>query len=177
MQSKILENKKLVKKGDDAFVDLTTCSMRYKGSGTVINVFFASEDMAMRPDLISYVSYGNTDKFDIICKFNGISNPFSINEGDLIKVPDSLFMYNSIENPSQISISDEVRNQYIDESKGYKVDPNKVEYDKILQNAKNLNNVRFSRYNLPPNIAAPGEGEAKITDDGKIYLGANVTKK
>lgn len=40
-----------------------------------------------RPDLISLALYG-TDKYgDIICKVNGISNPFELNEGDIIMYP------------------------------------------------------------------------------------------
>lgn len=40
-----------------------------------------------RPDLISYQAYGDTMYADVICKLNGISNPFELNEGMLIIVP------------------------------------------------------------------------------------------
>lgn len=42
-----------------------------------------------RPDLLSYDIYGTDLYTDIICKLNGISNPFELNEGDLIVVPSS----------------------------------------------------------------------------------------
>lgn len=177
MQSKILENKKLIKKDGVLFVDLTTTSVRYKQSGTVIDAFYIGEDMVMRIDSASYAAYGNTDNYDILCKYNGISNPFSLDVGQLLKIPDLSFMLNSIENPSQATVADEVRNQYIDSNKKSTIDPNKLQYDKIIQNAGNIMGVQFSQYNLPPNMAAPGESEAKITDDGVVYLGAYVTKK
>jgi hypothetical protein len=40
-----------------------------------------------RPDLISLAVYGTDQYADIICKVNGISNPFELNEGDAILLP------------------------------------------------------------------------------------------
>lgn len=40
-----------------------------------------------RPDLLSYDLYGDDSYADIICKLNGISNPFEFNEGEYIIVP------------------------------------------------------------------------------------------
>ena len=46
------------------------------------------EDYVARPDLISLAVYGD-DKFgDLICKYNGISNPFEMNENDVLLIPD-----------------------------------------------------------------------------------------
>ena len=45
------------------------------------------EDYVARPDLISLAVYG-TDKYaDIICKINGISNPFELNTGMILLIP------------------------------------------------------------------------------------------
>ena len=53
----------------------------------VINPIIVNEFYVGRPDLISLAVYG-TDAFgDMICKYNGISNPFDINEGMLIQIP------------------------------------------------------------------------------------------
>lgn len=48
-----------------------------------------------RPDLISLAFYGTDRYADIICKLNGISNPFEINENDLLTIPpiEQLSMY------------------------------------------------------------------------------------
>lgn len=40
-----------------------------------------------RPDLLSYDLYGTDMYVDILCKLNGISNPFELNEDDLIIIP------------------------------------------------------------------------------------------
>ena len=40
-----------------------------------------------RPDLISLADYGTDNYGDFICKFNGISNPFELNEGMILYMP------------------------------------------------------------------------------------------
>jgi len=50
-------------------------------------VFKVTAEYVARPDLISLEKYGNTDFVDVICKVNGISNPFELNEGDIIVLP------------------------------------------------------------------------------------------
>lgn len=52
------------------------------------SVYKVSKDHIARPDLISRIFYGEDVYGDFICKVNGISNPFEINEGDIIVVPD-----------------------------------------------------------------------------------------
>lgn len=52
------------------------------------SVYKVSKDHIARPDLISQIFYGTDIYGDFICKVNGISNPFEINEGDIIVVPD-----------------------------------------------------------------------------------------
>ena len=48
----------------------------------IVNKYYVA-----RPDLISLAIYGTDQYADIICKVNGISNPFELNEGDAILVP------------------------------------------------------------------------------------------
>ena len=40
-----------------------------------------------RPDLLSYQLYGSDIYGDLICKINGISNPFELNEGMILVIP------------------------------------------------------------------------------------------
>lgn len=51
------------------------------------NVYTVSKSHVARPDLISRIMYGTDIYGDFICKVNGISNPFEINEGDVIIIP------------------------------------------------------------------------------------------
>lgn len=51
-------------------------------------IHVVEKEYIARPDLISFAIYGTDRYADIICKINGISNPFELNEGMVILVPD-----------------------------------------------------------------------------------------
>lgn len=51
------------------------------------NVFEVTNEYIARPDLISYDAYGDDMFADIICKLNGISNPFELNIGMKLIIP------------------------------------------------------------------------------------------
>ncbi len=65
-----------------------------------------TKDYVARPDLISYKAY-NTDMYaDVICKLNGISNPFELNEGDVIVIPTYDYLDEFIVRPNNIELED-----------------------------------------------------------------------
>lgn len=51
------------------------------------NVVVVNEYYVARPDLISLAVYGNDEFGDMICKYNGVSNPFELNEGMILIIP------------------------------------------------------------------------------------------
>lgn len=53
-----------------------------------------------RPDLISYALYHDDMYADILCKINGVSNPFELNEGMVLVCPSENFInrFNKLEN-------------------------------------------------------------------------------
>jgi hypothetical protein len=178
MQSKILSNKPLLTKDENIFIDLTTQSIRYNTEGKAVDAFLVGKEMTMRADLISKVAFGTDDEFDIILKYNGISNPFSIEENQLIFVPDLSFMYDSLVNPQLESSTSSIRNQYIDSSKNSKIDPKKIEYDLMVKRLQKSapSGVKISSFGLPPNISDPGSREGSVTVNGNVIFGGDVTK-
>ena len=64
------------------------------------NIFEVTKDYIARPDLISYDAYGDTMFGDIICKLNGISNPFELNEGMKLVIPAPEDILNFANRPS-----------------------------------------------------------------------------
>ena len=69
--------------------DLTQGIFNLKSKDYVsYNVYRVPKDYVMRPDLISKAVYNNSLYAEIVLKYNGISNPFTIDEGDLILIPD-----------------------------------------------------------------------------------------
>lgn len=60
----------------------TTIETNDSAETLVVNKYYIA-----RPDLISLAVYGSDDYGDFICKFNGISNPFELNEGMILQIP------------------------------------------------------------------------------------------
>ena len=88
---KILKNKgKLYKKNSNGtteeFLDLLTKSCNSMDS-TAGDIIIVNKHYIARPDLISLAVYGSDEYADLICKYNGISNPFELNENDVIILP------------------------------------------------------------------------------------------
>lgn len=88
---KILKNKgKLYKKNSNGtteeFLDLLTKSCNSMDS-TAGDIIIVNKYYIARPDLISLAVYGSDEYADLICKYNGISNPFELNENDVIILP------------------------------------------------------------------------------------------
>lgn len=46
-----------------------------------------TDSMTARPDLLSYYLYSDDGYGDLLCKLNGIQNPFELNEGDMLICP------------------------------------------------------------------------------------------
>ena len=51
------------------------------------NIFEVTQEYIARPDLVSLDAYGDTMFADVICKLNGISNPFELNIGTKLVIP------------------------------------------------------------------------------------------
>lgn len=83
---KILNKKPIITRNGVKFQDLAVQtidpSVEISGSFLVVNKYYVA-----RPDLISLAVYGDDRYADILCKINGISNPFEINENDVIILP------------------------------------------------------------------------------------------
>lgn len=95
-------NEKGVFKSDylqDNILNLLDMSFKFPDEYTY-NVFEVTEDYISRPDLISYDAYGDTMYSDIICKINGVSNPFELNAGMILIIPDINSIGNFIRTPS-----------------------------------------------------------------------------
>ena len=85
----ILNNKTTFKSEylEDTIYNLLDQTFVLPKKGFDYNVFEVSEEYIARPDLISYDAYGDTMFTDVICKINGISNPFELNAGMKLILP------------------------------------------------------------------------------------------
>ena len=175
MNLELLDRKIVIKKNGVDMFDLLTASVRYQSYNFyIIDSFYVGEDLEMRADLLSKAVYGNTDNWDVILKFNGISNPFALSKEDFILIPELGWMDGQMYDPISDDPAQDVRSQYLDTSKVSPIDPKKQEYDKLVKDLYSVNrNAKFNTTPLPPNLAQFGTSEVKNVN-GSIILGTNV---
>lgn len=171
-----LDRKPLFKKKDGRIVrDLTKTMFDFKSNNyTSYNIFKISRDYVMRPDLISQAVYNNTLYTEFILKYNGISNPFTINEGDTLLVPD---LESAKKNTKTIEGSgvDGDPSKRIRDSYKY-IDPTKIprrDEDLARFVDRQLKKKTIPEGALPPNIAP--EGTSQIVErNGRIFFGEGI---
>lgn len=130
----------------------------------VVNV-----DEVGRIDIISRKYYNGDNLSEIILKYNNISNPFSITEGDVLLIPDGqtvLKTWERIKEITDIELEiDNIRAQFMDTKRLSKKDAARVEY--LQRKAAKLKNG--SKQILPPNILKSGDKNLRI-DNGEIKI-------
>ena len=148
--------------------DLTQTMFELKNKNhTAYSIYKVPKDYVMRPDLISKAVYNNSIYAEIILKYNGISNPFSINEGDLILIPDLESATSQIKQIGKGSATDaaaRIRNSY------KYIDPTKVPgKNNEAESYNNRHIVAGAAGALPPNLAE--EGTTQVTyRNGRAYF-------
>jgi len=156
---------------DKMVTDLTepTLKPNFANPNFVIaRTVIVNDEYAMRPDLISMFAYGTDIHTDIILKFNGISNPFSINEGDLLLIPklDGAKTMYIQPKPSKKEIED-VKRAYIDKNRFSKPTEERLAKLKQLAESKANGSITIT----PSNKLKPGE--SAITTKAGALIFAN----
>ena len=137
------------------------------GPGTAtMSVYEVHSDEVCRIDLISERFFNSPDYSEHILKYNNISNPFSINEGDILNIPD---IESSLKNFQPIKLigqdADEkepsIRDQFIDSKRLTVKDKNRLEYLQKKADQK----ANGSKQILPPNLLKDGDTNIDITGD------------
>jgi hypothetical protein len=165
IQIETLERKQeFVKKDGTVIIDLTQSSVEYKSDVRTKTYVMVTSELAMRPDLISEIVYGNPNRFDYILKFNGISNPLSIYTGQVLYIPEEDDMSACFKTPRKETKDTENKKAVAIKPKTKK-DEKRLD---ILRKKAGRDNL------LPPNINAPNE-ENIVFDGDKILLGASAT--
>ena len=83
-----------------------------------------TERYIARPDILSYDVYGDTLYTDLICKLNGISNPFELNKGTLLIIPSPDCIMNFMKTPEisecDTNFDDSLANKPVSKAKNEK---------------------------------------------------------
>tara|TARA_B100000900_G_scaffold416165_1_gene449646 strand:+ start:924 stop:2054 length:1131 start_codon:yes stop_codon:yes gene_type:complete len=111
-------------------------------------------DEVGRVDLISLLHYDSEEHIDYLLKFNGISDPLSINEGDIIKIPTLGPNFKALERPSNV-VDNIVRQEFVDGKRLTKKDKRRSDFLKKKYKIKEV---------LPPNMLKSGFKTFKFTE-------------
>lgn len=135
----------------------------------VLAEHIVQEHEVCRIDLISLTHYRDAEFVDFILKFNGISNPFLIQAGDVLLIPENegtttrSILFKSINvNEDKLSI----RDQFINTKRLSQKDAKRIEY---LQRKANLK-LNGSSEVLPPNIRKSDDVPNINIGNGKIVI-------
>lgn len=137
---KILSNKPYLTKDNEKYIDLLSKTYKINQSPQT-SVIVVRKEYIGRPDLISLAIFGDDKYGDIICKFNGISNPFELNEDMIIYIPSIEDILESLihqETPSQLANETDT----IIDKKTYK-DNRKKKTEKRTPNELTVGNNNF----------------------------------
>ncbi len=147
--------------------DLTRSSVSFKNTKVEFKKYVVvKEDYQMRPDIIAYKVYGDLKFTGSLMKINSISNPFALNEGDVIAAP----------TPKAIEASFATKSATLKAGESNNNNPNtqfrKSQEQKKFQlsnSRKDFLNRRAASKNptpqiLPPNILQEGERQTVRTN-------------
>ena len=169
---KTINNKRtFTKPNGDEVVDLTQQNLTPSQVVNIIDYLIVSDDFAMRPDLIAQFFYKDVNATDIVLKQNGISNPFSINENDILFIQERREIDRSFTDIGKLTAREDVRNQYIDPSKAPQLDNNLKRFD---ERNKPRSSKKKDGPALPPNFSTPGDQEIRLRG-GKVIYGEDVS--
>ena len=170
MLEHVIDNKKIITINDSSIIDLTTSIFdTNKSIGALFNIYRVPETMKMRIDLISLAAYGTDEYADILLKYNGISNPFTINTDDILYIPTLDTVENDLIIPEiKSTAADNIRNyhKYIDKSKA----PTTIGSE--INNKSIYPKMTVDNEFTEANIAKPGETSITLRN-GRIYFGKN----
>ena len=158
-------------------IDLTT-SIFAKRSADIDSFFVRhmTSRYVMRPDLVSLYEYGTTDQTEYILKYSGISNPFTLAEGDYLRIPNedeainSMAVNNTRDLTGDSIAMNQVRNYYKFVNQDYKSDS--TSYDKLKDmkiNSAVLDPTEDGDYTVPY-ISEDGTTAVTVRN-GRMYFG------
>jgi hypothetical protein len=163
---KTLQDKK-ISEIDDKII-MTEPTLLFPDYTKVIQLFNVDSYYAGRIDLISLNVYNSADYADLILKFNGISNPFSIAEGDVLYIPPMDVLNKTFKKPGiGTSESNVVRDRFIETKRLPIKDQNRLDYLKRKAALK----PNGAKEILPPNVLASDEKNV-IIENGTLTVGA-----
>lgn len=172
IKSLTLKNKLIIDKTGEGYWDLTAPSFIYDSDLGVKSLHYVMPDQVGRVDKISQIYFGSGEFIDAICVVNNIFNPFSVNEGDILVIPNLSREDLVYKRPNPASRPNEVQEAYVDTGRQSEKDQSRIQ--RLIQKAKTKESG--VKQPMPPNMLQPGQ-ESKTYSGGKIQLGTNLNSR
>lgn len=166
--SKILRTKKLFTNlTGESIIDLISATFKYSASPNSAGTIIVNEYEVMRPDLISDRIYSNYENWDVILKFNGISNPFSLDFGEVLLAPPFNEISTMVSPPINV----------VEKGKEpAKKNESKLITPKTPKDKQRLDSIRTKVSEVvPPNFNLTGSKNIKVVD-GNVIFGGDMTQ-
>lgn len=150
--------------------DLTRRSVSFRG--VTVNqgkTYIVEDGLQMRGDLISKMYYQTSSFLCLLLKYNGISNPFSIDVNDIITLPDGAVLSSMLSDPTKINGNDGNWTTSTRKKKKPQFIKPKTKQD---QSRLDYLTSKYGTVVAPTTIAK--DESVKITN-GKVVFGSGVT--
>jgi hypothetical protein len=172
IKSLSLKNKLIDENNGENYFDLTAPSFVYDANAGIKALHYVTIDQVGRIDKISELYFGTSEYVDAICIINNIFNPFSVNEGDFLVIPNLSREDLFYRRPNTISRPNAVQGPYINTDVQSVKDQSRIQ--RLIEKAKS----KKSGVNtpLPPNMLQQGQAANKL-QGGRIVLGSNLNTR
>lgn len=167
--SKLLRVKRVIQNSfGDNIVDLISSTFSFDKAGTLSDGFIVvKEDEAMRPDLVANRIYADQRNYELLLKYNGISNPFSLDVNEILLAPPFRSLEQMIVAPTIIV---EKGIEKLNTNQDALIQPKTVKDKNRIDSLKgNVKEV------VPPNVNLTGNRNVKVKD-GRVIFGEDVTQ-
>lgn len=172
----ILYKKRIKEFDSGAVLDLTESTLNTRLQVEIDNIIVVSKEFAGKPTAIAFSVYGTEDFADMLFAFNGYSNMFRVNEGDVLVIPNVESMLLCLNSPEDI---DNVDKRKTENNSNY----TSIEFKKKLIN-RDINRIKVIAQNTSINfdeidIRKPNMSKTQFFEsDGNngIVLGTNISE-
>ncbi len=172
IKSLTLKNRLIIDKTGEGYYDLTAPSFIYDSDLGVKALHYVMQDQVGRIDKISQKYFGSGEFVDAICVVNNIFNPFSVNEGDILVIPNLSRKDLVYKRPNPATRPNDVQEAYVDTGRQSEKDQSRIQ--RLIEKAKTKE--AGVKQPMPPNMLQPGQ-ESKTFSGGKIQLGTNLPSR
>jgi hypothetical protein len=130
------------------------------------SIAIVTEETQMRPDLIALSYMGDQSGLGTLLKLNNISNPLSVETGEILAVPGQTMIKDLFDSGQSITNQKQKAKSFRKELQE-KISQVRLEY----LNSKNISNLADTP--LPPNLLQDGQQQI-LVEGGKLLFGPDI---